>query len=123
MQGWKNLEDRLDGTTSDTLTSAVTSGHKCYNSKIAANDGTKGYTAFNTSAPGANTSQTSVVDNFNRLQWFYTINNFGTASGMKNYAYRAISYIIVESDGDTNAYLCDAPAYFTIYDTATRVGY
>ena len=121
--GWMNLAGRLDGRTSGTLTSAVTSGHKCYNSKIAANDGTTGYTPFNQPAPGATSAQTSVVDNFNRLQWFYTINNFGTASDMKNYAYRAISYIIVTDGSGTHAYLCDAPTYFTIYDTATRIGY
>ncbi len=121
--GWQNLEGRLDGSTSGTLTSAVTNSHKCYNSKIGANYSVDGYTPFGTAAPGANPSQTSVIDNFNRLQWFYTINNFGTASDMKKYAYRAVSYIVVEDSTGTHAYLCDAPTYFTIYDTATRVGY
>ena len=39
---------------------------------------------------------------------------------MKNYAYRAISYIIVTDSTGTHATLTDTPAYFTIYDTATR---
>ena len=128
---WQNLAGRLAGTESGTLTSAVTSGHMCYNSKIGANYAVDGYTLFNSAAPGAVSGQTYVIDNFNRLQWFYTINN-STQTGantaesettMKNYAYRAISYMIVTDSTGTKAYLCDAPTYFTIYDTATRVGY
>ena len=126
--GWQNLAGRLAGTTSGTLTSAVTEGHKCYNSKIAANYEVAGYTQFSNPAPGAISGQESVVDNFNRLQWFYTFNNStkttaeaDTVEGtMKNYAFRAISYIIVEKNGTKTATLTDTPVYFTIYDTATR---
>lgn len=127
--GWQNLAGRLEGSTSGTLTSAVTSGHKCYNSKIGANVSGFG-TQFGNSAPGAIAGQTSVIDNFNRLQWFYTINNStqstseatATVTEMKDYAYRAISYIIVTDSNGTHATLTDTPAYFTIYDTATRTG-
>ena len=126
--GWQNLAGRLAGTTSGTLTSAVTEGHKCYNSKIAANYDETGYTRFGSAAPGAISGQESVVDNFNRLQWFYTFNNStkttaeaDTVEGtMKNYAFRAISYIIVEKNGTKTVTLTDTPVYFTIYDTATR---
>lgn len=121
--GWENLAGRLEGSTSGTLTSAVTSGHKCYNSKIGANYDFDGYTLFGTPAPGAVTGQSTVVDNFNRLQWFYTFNNFGSGENMKNYAYRAVSYMIVtDNEGTQHAYLTDTPAYFTFYDTATRAG-
>ena len=128
---WQNLAGRLAGTESGTLTEAVTSGHMCYNSKIGANYAVDGYTLFNSAAPGAVSGQTSVIDNFNRLQWFYTINNStqrtseeatATVTEMKNYAYRAISYIIVTDSTGTHATLTDTPAYFTIYDTATRTG-
>lgn len=133
-EDWKLLATPLaNGATG--LTTAVRNGdenntHSCYNSKIAANVDGWGK-RFGEKAPGSPTENATVVDNFNRLQWFYTINN-STQVGendtnsptiMKNYAYRAISYIIVESDGVKKVYLCDAPAYFTIYDTATRVGY
>lgn len=125
--GWQNLAGRLEGSTSGTLTSAVTSGHKCYNSKIGANVSGFG-TQFGNPAPGAIDGQTSVIDNFNRLQWFYTINNStqstseatATVTEMKDYAYRAISYIIVTDSTGTHATLTDTPAYFTIYDTASR---
>ena len=125
---WQNLAGRLAGTESGTLTEAVTNGHKCYNSKIGANYTVDGYTSFNSAAPGAIAGQTSVIDNFNRLQWFYTINNStqstseatATVTEMKDYAYRAISYIIVTDSTGTHATLTDTPAYFTIYDTASR---
>lgn len=126
---WENLATALKNGTS--LTSAVSGGHKCYNSKIGANVSGFG-TQFGNEAPGAVSGQSSVIDNFNRLQWFYTFNNTTqrtdnpsteTVTDMKNYAYRAISYMIVTDSTGTKAYLCDAPTYFTIYDTATRVGY
>ena len=130
---WEALSTALAGGTS--LTTAVRSaggassaGHSCFNSKIASNYDETGYTRFGNPAPGAISGQESVVDNFNRLQWFYTFNNStkttagaDTVEGtMKNYAFRAISYIIVEKNGTKTATLTDTPVYFTIYDTATR---
>ena len=121
---WTRLATPLAGTGTG-LTTAVQNGdsnnkHTCYNSKIGANVAEFG-TLFGQPAPGAVDGQGSVLDNFNRLQWFYTINNFGTAINMKNYAYRAIPYMIVtDSSGTTTAHLKSAPAYFTIYDTAAR---
>ena len=130
---WTALSTALAGGTS--LTSAVktaggesSAGHSCFNSKIAANYDETGYTRFGSAAPGATSGQESVVDNFNRLQWFYTFNNSTKTTAeaaevegtMKNYAFRAISYIIVEKNGTKTATLTDTPVYFTIYDTATR---
>ena len=121
---WTRLATPLAGTGTG-LTDAVKNGdnnnkHTCYNSKIGANVAEFG-TLFGQPAPGAVDGQGSVIDNFNRLQWFYTINNFGSAINMKNYAYRAIPYMIVtDSSGTTTAYLTSSPAYFTIYDTAAR---
>ena len=123
---WENLATALKNGTS--LTSAVSGDHKCYNSKIGANVSGFG-TQFGERAPGAVSGQTSVIDNFNRLQWFYTFNNTTqktdnpsseTVTDMKNYAYRAISYMIVTDSTGTHATLTDTPAYFTIYDTASR---
>ena len=130
---WLALENAL--ATGGKLTTAVrTAGgesskdHTCYNSKIGANYNADGYTQFNSAPAGALEGQTSVIDNFNRLQWFYTFNVTTQATSksdtvtatMKNYAYRAVSYMIVKKGNTTTAYLTDTPTYFTIYDTATR---
>lgn len=133
-ESWKAIKTALegDGKISDAVKAATGgTGHSCYHQKIASNCGASGYGTLGGKAavnsPTALMGFDSAVDNFNRLQWFYTFNNttqktsdsnINTAT-MKNYAYRAISYIMV---GDT-AYLCDSPTYFTIYDTATRTSY
>ncbi len=130
---WTAIKTALEGNSS--LTTAVRNaggtGHSCYHERIASNCSAANYQATlgGTPATGSTTllmGFDTAVDNFNRLQWFYTINNTTQAtsgsevndSGMRNYAYRAISYIMV---GNT-AYLCSTPTYFTIYDTATRTG-
>ena len=133
-ESWKAIKTALegDGKISVAVNAATGgSGHSCYHQKIASNCVASGYGTFGgtltENSPTALMGFDSAVDNFNRLQWFYTFNNttqktsdsnINTAT-MKNYAYRAISYIMV---GDT-AYLCDSPTYFTIYDTATRTSY
>ena len=135
---WQAMEAVLNGTSNKSLSNAVRdaaasgTNHNCYKSRIGANyevtGSDAGYTLFGNEAPGAVNGQSSVVDNFNRLQWFYTFNNSTqstsgsatTTTTMKGYAYRVISYMIVEKNGTTNAYLTDSPAYFTIYDTASR---
>ena len=131
---WTAIKTALEGNSS--LTAAVRNaggtGHSCYHERIASNCSAANYQATlgGTTATGSTTSLMgfdTAVDNFNRLQWFYTINNSTQSTSdettakvteMKNYAYRAISYIMV---GNT-AYLCSTPTYFTIYDTATRTG-
>lgn len=134
-ESWKAIENALegDGKISDAVKAAEGgSGHSCYHQKIASNCGASGYGTLGgtpaENSPTALMGFNSAVDNFNRLQMFYTFNNttqktsspsdINTAT-MKNYAYRAISYIMVGN----NAYLCDSPTYFTIYDTATRTSY
>ena len=133
-ESWKAIKTALegDGKISDAVKDAEGgTGHSCYHQKIASNCGASGYGTLGgtptENSPTALMGFDSAVDNFNRLQCFYTFNNttqktsdsnINTAT-MKNYAYRAISYIMV---GDT-AYLCDSPTYFTIYDTATRTSY
>ena len=131
---WNAIKTALEDNSS--LTTAVRNaggtGHSCYHERIASNCSAANYQATLGGIPatGSTTSLMgfdTAVDNFNRLQWFYTINNStqstsdettATVTEMKNYAYRAISYIMV---GNT-AYLCSTPTYFTIYDTATRTG-
>lgn len=126
------LEDVLPSGTG--LSNAVrqqggdsSANHACYNSKIGANVSGFG-TLFGQPAPGAVDGQGSVIDNFNRLQWFYTFNNSTKASieaqeklgTIQNCAFRAIPYMIVTDSTGTHTYITDSPAYFTFYDTATR---
>ena len=100
---------------------AATGNHSCKNLKIGANVDEWG-TKFGTSTTTA-LSFNSVIDNFNRLQWFYTFDNTKTGEGgtigannNANFAYRAWAYIIV----DGTATVCNTPTYFTLYDSARR---
>ena len=121
------FKTNLAGALSSETTISNATGHTCINSKIGNNVdnswGNKfGSTPANNS-PTAKMSFDSVIDNFNRLQWFYTFNNTKTGEGgtigatnNANFAYRAWSYIIV----DGTATVCDTPTYFTLYDSARR---
>ena len=102
-------------------------GHTCINSKIGNNvDNNWGQKFDSTPAENSPTNKMSfdsVIDNFNRLQWFYTFTNTKTGEGgtigdtnNANYAYRAWAYIIVN---DT-ATVSSTPVYFTLYDSASR---
>ncbi len=63
------------------------------------------------------------LNNKNRIEFFYTLyNSLGwdtnmTSYGYKNYVYRAYSYIQI---GNEEPVLCDNPAYFIMYDEATK---
>ena len=94
-------------------------GHTIINQKIGANVDGFG-TQFGTSTTTA-LNFNSVIDNMNRLQWFYTFTNTKTEgvigdTNNANFAYRAWSYIIV----DGTATVSSTPAYFTLYDSAHR---
>lgn len=68
--------------------------------------------------------ETSTLDNKNRIEYYYSLGNISLTNGsptqIKNYIYRAYSYIITtESDGSQTVTL-SAPVYFNVYATATR---
>lgn len=91
-------------------------GHTTINSKIGANVSGWGtqFGAEYTSPLG----YSSVIDNFNRLQWFYTFNSSinGADRTDDDYVYRASAYIIV----DGTATVSSTPVYFNLYTTAKR---
>ena len=91
-------------------------GHTTINSKIGANVSDWGtqFGADYTSPLG----YPSVIDNFNRLQWFYTFNSSinGVDKTDDDYVYRASAYIIV----DGTATVSSTPVYFNLYTTAKR---
>lgn len=108
----------LAGGTSTLLKQQT--GKTSINSRIGANVDDWG-TKFGTNTTTA-LNFDSVIDNFNRLQWFYTFTNTKDAQGNigatnnANFAYRAWAYIIV----DNVATVSSTPAYFTLYDSASR---
>lgn len=64
------------------------------------------------------------LDNKNRIEYFYSLSNMslidGSPTQIRDYIYRAYSYIITtESDGSRKITLSD-PVYFNVYATATR---
>ena len=79
------------------------------NCKIASND----------SAYSSRTLET--LDNKNRVEYYYGMNKILNSTPYKTYkyAYRAVSYILVNNGSGWTAKVSD-PAYFTIYDTATQ---
>ena len=91
-------------------------GHTTINSKIGANVSGWGtqFGAEYTSPLG----YSSVIDNFNRLQWVYTFNSSinGVDKTDDDYVYRASAYIIV----DGTATVSSTPVYFNLYTTAKR---
>ncbi len=112
------IQTALSGTMSKPNT-----GHTIINQKIGANVSGFG-TKFGEGTPSSATTAlnfNSLIDNMNRLQWFYTFNNTKTGGVIgdgnnANFAYRAWSYIIV----DGTATVSSTPAYFTLYDSAHR---
>lgn len=106
------IESALKNNTS--LKNAT--GHTTINSKIGANVSGWGtqFGAEYTSPLGYQ----SVIDNFNRLHWFYTFNSSinGDDRTDDDYVYRASAYIIV----DGTATVSSTPVYFNLYTTAKR---
>ena len=117
----------LEGKAGEGVKLSTYVGHTCINSKIGNNVDNNWGQIFG-SVPAENSptnkmSFDSVIDNFNRLQWFYTFTNTKTGEGgtigatnNANFAYRAWAYIIV----DGVATVSSTPAYFTLYDSASR---
>ena len=96
-------------------------GHNVANSKIGANVSGWGTPFSETSGNIGTGSSVKVIDNMNRLQWYYTFNNTKTngeigSGNNANFIYRASAYIIV----DGTATLSSTPVYFTLYDSASR---
>ena len=112
------------GGSNAQLKTATGNDHVCVNSKIGAN--VSGWGAlFGGTNPSSTTQMgfDSVINNFNRLQWYYTFTNTKTGEGgtigatnNANFVYRAWAYIIV----DGTATVSDTPTYFTLYDSASR---
>lgn len=135
-------KDSVDGTvaklqfalTSDTsgtlkwgngkwanVTDAETNNkYASYNHIIAANNENI------TDVPDFNTT---LIDNKNRTEYYYSLDNSqGQTADLlaknvynnKNYVYRVFSYIMVKNDGTWLAKVSEKPAYFCMYDRATR---
>lgn len=71
-----------------------------------------------------------LIDNKNRTEYYFSLeNSMGQNADLtakneysnKNYVYRAFSYIMVKINGTWTAKVSETPAYFCIYDRATRV--
>ena len=98
---------------------ANTTGHATINSKIGNNrtDGAWGKLFWDSTNDRSN----NVIDNMNRLQWYYTFDNTKEdgSGNLKNanYVYRATAYII---EGPNTVTLSAVPVYFTLYDSASR---
>ena len=117
----------LEGNAGAGVKLSTYVGHTCINSKIGNNVDNNWGQKFG-STPAANSptnkmSFDSVIDNFNRLQWFYTFTNTKTGEGgtigatnNANFAYRAWAYIIVDGEATVSS----TPTYFTLYDSASR---
>ena len=88
-------------------------GHPTINSKIGNN---------RTDGAWGKKFDFSVIDNMNRLQWYYTFDNTKTegeigSTNNANFVYRATAYLI---EGPNTVYLSSTPIYFTLYDSARR---
>lgn len=98
-------------------------GHITVNSKIGNNVNNNWGQKFGTGSAYNPFGFSDVIDNMNRLQWYYTFdnnkdgeNNFKNA----NYVYRASAYIIEGPSNGATATLSSTPVYFTLYDSARR---
>lgn len=98
-------------------------GHITVNSKIGNNANNNWGQKFGTGSAYNPFGFSDVIDNMNRLQWYYTFdnnkdgeNNFKNA----NYVYRASAYIIEGPSNGATATLSSTPVYFTLYDSARR---
>ena len=97
-----------------------TNKYASYNHIIAANNENI------TDVPKFNTT---LIDNKNRTEYYYSLDNSqGQTADLlaknvynnKNYVYRVFSYIMVNNNGTWVAKVSEKPAYFCMYDTATR---
>ncbi|MBK6087128.1 pullulanase X25 domain-containing protein [Ruminococcus difficilis] len=116
-----SIETALSTNSKPTGTGA----NAIVNSKIAANVSGWGRLFTDTTGDiGNNHTGLAPIDNYNRLQWYYTFNNIFTSNGNptndKNYVYRASAYLIETTASDTKVTLSTTPVYFTLYDLANR---
>lgn len=96
--------------------------HNTVNSKIGNNVNNNWGQKFGTEGAYNPFGFSDVIDNMNRLQWYYTFDNNKDGENFRNanYVYRASAYIIEDTGNNARATLSSTPVYFTLYDSARR---
>lgn len=116
------IENYLEGTINGSALKTALSARNIVHSKIGANVSGWGKLFSDTSGNiGNGNDGIQVIDNMNRLQWYYTFTNTKTegeigATNNANFVYRASAYIIDNGEATVSS----VPVYFTLYDSASR---
>lgn len=112
------LKSALENNTNPKLVT----NHNTVNSKIGNNVNDNWGQKFGTKGAYNPFGFSDVIDNMNRLQWYYTFDNNKDGENFRNanYVYRASAYIIEGTGNGATATLSSTPVYFTLYDSARR---